>query len=470
MEENYYRERNVMTKLPMILLISIGVLLLIILGFFLFKNLNKSSKFDVETEFTKIGKEYYNKYSSELPKETYECTSVSLENILAKGLVKKVENYSSCNKYNTKMKVCKLKGNSYQYTPMLVCDGINTEEKFSDWKVGTVANLIADSSDVAFGFLGYKKIKKEAAEPVEKWEDEITVKDYNVISKTTYYRYRDKEWQWQEKKTEYFTNNDVGTNLAYYATSPNSDYTNSDSQTTAYKWYTQVNVGTAPTKLYKCKNPLGSATSTTTTPCSESIDGKTETVKEFYTCDVVERGKSNYTEVEQNSSCDCSSEKYGTNCAVKRSYYPSSEEVANRETVYYVSAPVSGAIKDVTTKLNASRYYKEVITTTDKYYQKAPTVTSIKVGDGRWGSWSEYSTTKPKEYDTRTIESRNKIKYELKDSSTDDWDKISDDYLTLEEFINKLKSLEYNVNSIKDINNNEELKYDVQLKYRNKNN
>lgn len=119
--------------------------------------------------------------------------------------------------------------------------------------------------------------------------------------------------------------------------------------------------------------------------------------------------------------------------------------------------------------MNASRYYKEVITTTDKYYQKAPTATSIKVGDGRWGSWSEYRTTKPKEYDTRTIESRNKIKYELKDSSTDNWDKISDDYLTLEEFINKLKSLEYNVSSIKDINNNEELKYDVQLKYRNKN-
>ena len=51
MEENYYRERNVMTKLPMILLISIGVLLLIILGFFLSKNLNKSNKFDVETVY-----------------------------------------------------------------------------------------------------------------------------------------------------------------------------------------------------------------------------------------------------------------------------------------------------------------------------------------------------------------------------------------------------------------------------------
>lgn len=350
---------------------------------------------------------------------------------------------------------------------MLVCDSVTTT--FDDWQEGTIANLLTDNSDVEFTFLGYKKIEKETTEPIEKLEDEITVENYNIISKTTYYRYRDKEWQWQEKSIEYFTNNDVGSILAYYAESPNSNYSNSDSQTTAYKWYTNETVATEPTKMYICKSEQGSATASKLKPCEESTDGKTETVREFYTCGTKgEDGRP--IEVEEGSSCDCSSKKYGTNCEVKRSYYPSASDNANRETVYYAESPVDGAIKDVSTKLNASRYYKEVITVTDKYYQNSPSATAVKVGDGRYGSWSEYKTTKPKEYNTREIETRVKVKYELKDTTKDDWEKISNDYLSLEELISKLNEQEFNISSIKDINNNEQLKYEVKLRYRNKNN
>lgn len=473
MEDNYYKERNIMTKLPVILLISLGVLLLIALAFFLFRFFNKKESFNIEENFLQVGKSYYSSNYGELPKEKYECTSVTLEILLSKNLIDNVEHYNSCNKYNTKLKVCKLESDKYQYTPILVCDSINTEEKFSDWKVGTEKDLIADSSDVSFSFLGYKKVTKEPSEIMEQWEDEIAVKDYTVISTTTYYRFRDKEWQWQETSTEYFDRNDVGSNLAYYATSPDESYPNSDSGTTAYKWYIEEPIVTSPIKKYACKNPIGSAVSYKDKPCSESIDGKTETVKEFYTCGVTEKnqsGSTSYVEVAKDDLCDCSSYKYGSNCSIKRTYYPSDETNSNRETVYYTAAPVRGAIKDVSTKLTVYRYYKEVTTTTSKYYSKSPSETAIKVGNGRWGSWTSYSITKPKDYETRQIETRKKIKYQLEDSNAVEWDKISSDYLPLEEFINKLKDLEYNVSTIKDVNNNQDLKYEVQLKYRKQNN
>lgn len=480
MEDNYYRERNIGNKLPIILIIAIATLLIAVVAFFIIKGsknegkVEPETKFDVESDFLAIGKEYFEDNSSQLPIEVGECNSVTLETLLSKGLIKNTSNYNECNKYNTNLKVCKLQSKKYQYVPILVCDSVNSEQQFSEWKVGNESNLIADSSDVQFSFLGYKKIEKKPSKSYEKWEDEITDKNYKEINKTTYYRYRDKEWLWQETSTEYFTKNDVGvSNLAYYATSPSSEYTSSDSETTAYKWYTQQNVATEPEKIYVCKSSTGSATAYKKTPCSEAIDGKTETVREFFTCGVQaekENGAKYYLEIPEGSVCDCSSEKYGINCSVKRTYYPSGESDANRESVYYESAPIRGAIQDVSTKLTVSRYYKEVITTTSKYYTNSPSATAVKVGEGRWGSWSQYSTTKPKTYDTRQIETRNKIKYELEDTNKNEWEKISNDYISLEAFISKLKALDYSVSSLTEINNNEELKYDIQLKYRNKNN
>ena len=473
MEENYYRERNVMTKLPLIIGITIFVALIGIILFFIIKGLTKEETFDIEKDFLQVANKYINYNSNELPSDLGEYKNITLEKVLSKNLIKSVKNYSGCNKYNTKLKVCKLPSGKYQYTEILACGSINTENQFGEWQIGTEKDLVANKSDVEVKFLGYKKLTTTSSEEKEDWEDEITVKDYNTISKTTYYRYRDKEWQWQETTKEYFKNNDVGNNvLAYYATNPNSSYPNSDSQTTAYKWYTETFKATEPKMYYKCASNVGSTTSYTIKPCSENKGTTTIEVGTLYTCNelqVDEAGHPYLIEVPQGSKCDCSSLQYGQNCEVEKRYYPSGESIANKETVYYAISPISGAIKDVSTKLNASRYYKEVTTTTDKYYVNAPTSTAIKVGNGRWGSWTTYTTTKPKEYDTRQIETRIKIKYSPIDANSEQWEKISDDSLTLDEFISKLRTLNYNVNSIKEVSANQELKYETQLKYRNRN-
>lgn len=473
MEENYYKEREVISKPIRILIISFLVLLVFILVFILIKNVNKKEVFNIEKDFLTISKNYYRSNSNELPTVVGDCQNVTLEKLLSKSLIKQTEEYKGCNKYKTRVNVCKLNSGSYQYTPILDCDVLDSEEQYGDWKNGTERDLIADSSDVRFLFLAYKKVETEPGEELEAWKDEIEDTNYEIINSTIYYRYRDKEWLWEETKKEYYTIDDKESSiLAYYATKPDSDYINSDSETTAYKWYINKALATSPKKMYSCINPETSATGYKNEPCSNSIDGKTETVKEFYTCGVLKEDASgrHYLEVPEGSKCDCSSEKYGTNCTYEKAYYPSNSKNANQERVYYVEKPVDGAIKDVSTKMNVSRYYKEVTTTTDKYYVNRPSSTAIKVGTGRWGNWSEYATSKPKEYSTREIETREKIKYQLKSNAADNWQKISNSYLTIEEFLTEAQKLNYDVKSLKDIYNNENLKYDLQLQYRNKNN
>ena len=295
-------------------------------------------------------------------------------------------------------------------------------------------------------FLGYEKIKEEPVEPLEAWKDELDGLDYEVVSTTTYYRYRDKEWLWQETKDEYYTKNDINKNFAYYATSPETDYVNSNNETTAYKWYTNEVLPKELLKVYVCKNVNGSNNlNSVGVPCEEKYEAPSELVRIYYTCGVRETledgslGK--YIEVPENSVCDCSNDKLGKYCGVEKKYYPSGSETANKESVYYANSPIEGAIKDVSTQLNVSRYYKSVTTVTSKYYVNSPSNTAVKVGNGRWGNWSEYTTTKPKQYNTREIESRDKIKYQLKKDIKDQWKKVNNEYQTEEQLISKLQAL-----------------------------
>ena len=69
----------------------------------------------------------------------------------------------------------------------------------------------------------------------------------------------------------------------------------------------------------------------------------------------------------------------------------------------------------------------------------------------------------------KQIETKTKIKLqEIKGTTDSSWEDLSTTYVSEEEMINIYKQNKYNVNSLEDINNNGELKYDIKMIIRNK--
>lgn len=156
-----------------------------------------------------------------------------------------------------------------------------------------------------------------------------------------------------------------------------------------------------------------------------------------------------------------------------KSYYPSKSSTAAGEKVYYIEAPIAGATKDTSTKATAFKWYKATEKETTDYTAVAPKGYSdaTRTNKSKWGSWTEYSTKNPKVSDgrNRQIETKTKIKLqEIKGTSESSWENLSTTYVTEEEMINIYKQNKYNVNSLQDINNNGELKYDIKMIIRNK--
>ncbi len=156
-----------------------------------------------------------------------------------------------------------------------------------------------------------------------------------------------------------------------------------------------------------------------------------------------------------------------------KSYYPSKSSTAAGEKVYYIEAPIAGATKDTSTKATAFKWYKAREKETTEYTAVAPKGYSdaTRTNKSKWGRWTEYSTKNPKVSDgrNRQIETKTKIKLqEIKGTSESSWENLSTTYVTEEEMINIYKQNKYNVNSLQDINNNGELKYDIKMIIRNK--
>lgn len=156
-----------------------------------------------------------------------------------------------------------------------------------------------------------------------------------------------------------------------------------------------------------------------------------------------------------------------------KSYYPSKSSTAAGEKVYYIEAPIAGATKDTSTKATAFKWYKATEKETTEYTAVAPKGYSdaTRTNKSKWGSWTEYSAKNPKVSDgrNRQIETKTKIKLqEIKGTSESSWENLSTTYVTEEEMINIYKQNKYNVNSLQDINNNGELKYDIKMIIRNK--
>lgn len=449
-------------KILIIIVIVIIVLVIGAISIFVINSLNKKEEFDLETDFFQVAMTYYENSSESLPDEVGECTILTLETLLAKSKIDSPEEYDVCNKYNTYVKSCKLESGEYHYVPVFSCNGINSESQYSEWQDG-IEKDITSEDDVRFLFQGYYRKQNEQVEVLEGWKDEVELTGYDILSSVTYYRYRNMEWRWQEIKQEYYTNNDSDSALAYYTISPDAEYLNSDSETTVYKWYTQKQENTISYPTYVCQNDLGNLTSSNEV-CETRIDGYTETHKIYETCGVLNSTSVNendkYVEVEPSTICESK---------IIKTYYPSGSEDVSQEKVYYKYAPVENAIKDLNTRTVGARYYKDVAVVTDNYYPSSPSSTSMKTEEYRWGEWTSYSTTKPKQYDSREIETREKISYIL--AQEDTWQLINENYLSKEDLLAKIKELDYeDINTLEDINNSIDLKYNLKMQYRKKNN
>ena len=190
---------------------------------------------------------------------------------------------------------------------------------------------------------------------------------------------------------------------------------------------------------YICTDSKVSGTVTSTTKCEERQTDKFKTTLGIlYTCD-------GSTQVAQNTVCSqgewsewtinsCASEGT-TQCESKkgykytdrvwkwyiegnyRKYYPSGNASSKEENTYYLTSPAEGYVRDDDSEATVYKYFK----TTDEV-----------------------------------------------NGNTAGWIVIDDNYYTEEELFNKFKEYNFEVNSILDIKNNQNIQYEIKMEYRNR--
>lgn len=252
-----------------------------------------------------------------------------------------------------------------------------------------------------------------------------------------------------------------------------------------------------PTLYYECQNPKnGTKVYQRETQCGKGQNAAyTKEVSTFYSCIEAEDGYSSVlaNKVDNANSkctnwsawiekkCDTANKAtcqyltqynwYKLEGDTTRKYYPSNATSASGEKTYYIDAPVSGAIKDESTKTTAYKWYKGT-KAESSYSAVSPQSGATKTSKKKWSDWSDYSTKNPKISDgrERTIETRVKVKLqEIKAEVTEDsWENLAPDFVTEEEMIKIFNENKYEVQTLKDINNFGEIGYKIKMLVRNK--
>ena len=295
-------------------------------------------------------------------------------------------------------------------------------------------------------------------------------------------------YKWKTTTRKYYSEN------AFYTSAPSSEYPEAESVGLGWKWYKEntasissQNQAKAQPFQYLCYNTATRSVAAVNLWDSEGNPKTCASLGEnwinpgggkTYTCGDPKSGSA--TALEKggpdtvcSASCDkgtLSSDKKTCTYST-RSYYPSNATSASGENTYYQNAPVSGLVKDDSTAAQVSKWYKTITNVTDKYYATAPSSGATKASDGVWGNWSSYQTSQPKAYaNTRQIESRIKVKYQkiTAGAPTDTWKSITDNWVSESELISAFQENGYQVNTLKEIEDASDLRYQVKLEYRNR--
>ena len=333
-EDDKYNERSSLLRRLLIILMIVFAIVLIILLIKGCSNKKKNNvpdkKFDYEATLLEGAKKYFDSNYDKYPSNVGKCEDIELQALIERNYVN-ASDFSKCNTTNTYVNVCKMENGSYHFYPWLVCTDKNSSDEYGSERIGTYMDVVPNNTVVSFEFMPQKYETGDAilGEVEEAWKDEIKYSTYKTLSSTTYYRYRDRLFQWKLEKKTYYTKDGEVDNASsvkeYYSTSPSSSYTLKTGKTDGYKWYTtnakkvyavdskgtklfshnqitnypyydngvcteyQTRTETGTTNAYHYYKCSKSKNSTTykyllNTKCEKDVDGYTYQVDSFYTC------------------------------------------------------------------------------------------------------------------------------------------------------------------------------------------
>ena len=335
--------------------------------------------------------------------------------------------------------------------------------------------------------------------------DSPSNKYVNKTGKTIGYR-----WYTLNNKVYYPTND------GYAYTAPNGYPLHDDSENVAYTFYytrtwneVAKPTSVSPQLMYMCVNPeVSNRIYNSYEPCSLNSSaaynyGYTETKGTYYTCD------GGLTKVDASARClscpegsslrgdksSCGSFSSWSSAKINNDFSPVCDvnldtctsrlvvvyrwykadiayignESPTGQSPYYTKSPQEGAVKDVDTAKTVYKWYKLVDAgETNEYSSVSPAQDATKTSKYKWGEWTNYSSTKPKTV-SGSREIQKKVKVKLKriiTSSNSSRAKVTEDYVTEEELIKKLRKLGYEVNSISDASNIGEVTVTSKMYYR----
>lgn len=256
----------------------------------------KAKKFDYEKTLLDAGKEYYEFNKTELPKAVSSCKTISLNKLVSEGLLDP-DNYKDCDGDETLVKVCLIEEDKYHYVPLLTCENINSDDLYDKFEEGKISDIIPDETDIKYSYMGQilNSDTSSLGDIRELWYGEkIPFNNYKLLSRTTYYRYKELQYKWLESTKIYYPGNTVTPGNKLYIVSPKTGYDKKDNAQTASKWYTSVESGekvyyskvssTAPDGYPHADKSTAIAVSSTVRTIKKEEAVSTYSALKMYTC------------------------------------------------------------------------------------------------------------------------------------------------------------------------------------------
>ncbi|MEG2321950.1 MAG: hypothetical protein RSB71_00470 [Bacilli bacterium] len=451
MNDNYnyteYNDEKNQIPWKKIFLTLLSLTIIFILVFF---TLRMCSKNNLNDKLLKVGKNYYEKNSNELPSQIGECKKINVKELNDKKIINNTKDYNTCDLEKTYVNVCYLESKDYHYNAVLECS--NDKTKYTMWKDGKNEDLIKDKSDVRFQFIAQElKLGTKHYYPSDKTQKEEIKEYYTTSPKEEYLNKEDEtigyKWYMTTNENNYYESG------KYASIQPNNfpnkgeskvvtNYTITKPQTASYRTISDTTLyrsqKVAKPFLYFCSSKTQPHQMSGPTPCALRDDSYTVFVNMNYTCNSKDEVKKDTicTDFTSWSEDKCTSSTLnGIKCEQSQGYiyndtmwkwykttkvnryYPSKNTDATKENTYYVESPTIGAIKDETTKASVAKYYKLTPDETNSNYEE--------------------------------------------------WVNINNDYLDEKQLIEEFNKLKYDVKSLSDINKINTIRYQFKLQYRN---